>query len=156
MRAYKGAYLDGQLVCLGDGHARENGCGKGGGERIAGPHGVGHFDTRRGLEALGAGGEDVAAVGAAGEHQHVEVVLAEDEPALVLDVEPRIAEHAADGDEFLVVDLENVAAAQGVADDLARVEVLPQVDVEDLETVHRRGVEKLHDGVARGLVALGQ
>ena len=144
----------GSAVGLGDALAGQYAGYEGASERVAGAYGVGHGDFWRLLERDGPGCEDVGAVGAAGEHEHVEVVLAQDEPALVLDVEAWIAEHAADEHEFLVVDLEDVAAAYALLDDLLGVELLAQVDVEDLEAVVGRSVEELLDGGAAYDVAL--
>ena len=68
------------------------------------------------------GGEDVAAVDAAGEDEHLQVVLAQQNPAFVLEVDAGVAEHAADGDELLVVDFEYVAALHRVGEDFLGVE----------------------------------
>ena len=68
--------------------------------------------------------EYVTAVSAAGEHKHVEVVLAEDEPALVLDVETRIAEHTANEYQFLIVNLQDVATLERLTQNLLRIELL--------------------------------
>ena len=47
--------------------------------------------------------EYIAAVDTTGELEHVEVVHAEDEPALVLEIHPWIAEHPTDNDEPLAL-----------------------------------------------------
>ena len=103
--ADEGTDTDSGAVGFGYGLAIEDATYKGAGEGVAGAYGVGNGDLRSLLERYCTGGEDVGTVGAAGEHEHVEVVLAQDEPALVLDVETRIAEHTTDEHEFLVVDL---------------------------------------------------
>ena len=103
--ADEGADTDGGAVGFGHGLAIEYAANKGAGERVTSAYGVGYGDLRRFLERYVTGGEDVGAVGAAVEHKHVQVVLAEDEPALVLDIKAGIAEHTTDEHEFLIVDL---------------------------------------------------
>ena len=107
-----------------DVHAAQNGGTERARERVASAHGVGDLHLRGGLVGHGAARKDIAAVDAAGEHEHVEVVLAEDEPAFVFDIKPRVAKHAADEHQFLVVDLQDVAALDAGADGLLGVEVL--------------------------------
>ena len=125
-------------------------------ERVACANGVSHLNLRCGLERHLAWCEHVRAVYAAGEHEHIEVVLAKDEPALVLNVQARIAEHSADEHKLLVVDLKNVAALHALADNILCVEVLAQVDVEYLHAVGRCSVEELVDSLAAHHVALGE
>ena len=141
---------------LGDGLASQD-CGtEGARERVTGADGIGHFNLGGLLEGHLAAGEDIGAVGATGEHEHVEVILAQDQPALVLDVQSGIAEHATDGHQFLIVDLENVATAHRLLDNLLVVELLAQVDVKDLHAVAGRGVEEPLDVLSRDDVALSQ
>ena len=97
---------------LGHGLAVEDAAHEGTSEGVACTDGVGHFDFGRFLEGYVTRGEDVAAIGAAGKHKHVEVVLAQDEPAFVLDVEAGIAEHAANEHQFLIVYLQDVATLE--------------------------------------------
>ena len=69
LRADVGADLDGQLVGLRDGLAVEDGGAEGARERVTGADGVGHLDLGGLLERHLATGEDVGAIGAAGEHE---------------------------------------------------------------------------------------
>ena len=156
LSADKGTDLNSKLVGFLDRHTGKDGRGKRACEAVAGTYRVVHFHLGCRLIALHAGRKDVAAVGATGEHEHLQVVLAEDEIALVLDVETGVAEETTDGDKFLIVDLQDVASFETLLYDLLGVEVLAQVDVEDLQTAHRRGVEEAVDRVARDLVALSQ
>ena len=65
--------------------------------------------------------------GAAGEYHGTESVFFEQVAALRL-----YAEHPAYDGQLLVVCFQNIAAAERVVDHLRRIEMLPQVDVEDL------------------------
>ena len=82
------------------------------GERVSSSYSVGHFDLRRFLEGYVTRSEYVTAVSATGENEHVEVVLAQDEPALVLHVKTRITKHATNDYQLLIVDFKDIATAQ--------------------------------------------
>ena len=153
-----GRGLYGEAVCLGYALAFQDGCDECGGEAVAGPYGIGNLDLGCRLERHVAGGEYVAAVDAAGEYEHLQVVLPEQYPAFVLEVYAGVAEHAADQNELFVVYLQYVAPLHGVAQNLLVVEALAQVDVEDDECIVglRHGVEKAVDGAARYHAALCQ
>lgn len=151
-----GTDLNGKFVSFRDRHSRENCRGERSCEAVASPHCIGNFYLRSRLETLQSRCEDVAAVGATSKHEHLQIVFAQDKIALVFDVESRIAEETADSDEFLVVDLEDVAGTQRFLDNLLGVEILPQIDVENLQAVHWRGGQEVVDGIVRGGVALGQ
>ena len=156
LRTNVGTHLNGELMGLLQRHPCENGGSEGAGKAVAGSHRVGHFHLRCGLKTLYSGCKDIAAISAAGEHKHLEVILAEDEIALVLNVKTGIAKETSDSDELLIVDLQDIASFEALPDDLLGVEVLPQIDVENLQTTLGGGVEKAMDGVARRLIALGQ
>ena len=113
------------------------------GERVSSSYSVGHFDLRRFLEGYVTRSEYVTAVSATGEHEHVEVVLTQNEPALVLDVETRIAEHTTDKYQFLIVNLQDVTTLERLFQNFLRIELLAQVDIKDLQTVGRRSIEEL-------------
>ena len=82
------------------------------GERVAGANRVGHFHLRCLNETYFLGREDVTAIHATGEYEHFQVVLAQDEPALVLHIKTGIAKEATDRNEFLVVDFQNIAGIE--------------------------------------------
>lgn len=151
-----GAHLHGVLMGLGDGHTLEYAGAEGAGKRVAGSHGVGNLHMRSLVERLAAGSEDIAAVDTTGEHEHVQIVLAEDEPALVLNVQTGIAEEAAQRDELFIIYLQYIATLQTLADNLLGIEILAEIDVENLETVAGSVVEKLVDGITARIAALGQ
>ena len=69
----------------------------------------------------------MASDGAAGEYHGTESAFFEQVAALRL-----YAEHPAYDGQLLVVCFQNIAAAERVVDHLRRIEMLPQVDVEDL------------------------
>lgn len=69
----------------------------------------------------------MASDGAAGEYHGTESVFFEQVAALRL-----YAEHPAYDGQLLVVCFQNIAAAERVVHHLRRIEMLPQVDVEDL------------------------
>ena len=96
-------------------------------ERIPRADGVGHFDVRRGDVRHAVRSEYMASDGAAGEYHGTESVFFEQVAALRL-----YAEHPAYDGQLLVVCFQNIAAAERVVDHLRRIEMLPQVDVEDL------------------------
>ena len=98
--------------------------------------------------------EYVTAVSATGENEHVEVVLTENEPALVLDVKTGIAKHTADKHQFLIINLQDVTTLERLTQNLLRIELLAQVDVENFQAVSRRGIKELLDGLATDHVAL--
>ena len=105
------------------------------------------------MERFLTGGEDIRAVGAAGEYEHVEVVFAKDEPALVLNIESGIAEHPSYQDKFLVVDFKNVATLQRLTDDLLSIELLPQVDVENLQAIGGCTINLVKDNLYDAFIA---
>ena len=96
-------------------------------ERILRADTVGHFDVRRGDVRHAVRSEYMASDGAAGEYHGTESVFFEQVAALRL-----YAEHPAYDGQLLVVCFQNIAAAERVVDHLRRIEMLPQVDVEDL------------------------
>ena len=75
-------------------------------ERVAGTYRIRHLHLRSLDKRDFARGEHIAAVYAASEDKHLQVILGKENPALVLQVDARIAEHAADGDQLLVVYLQ--------------------------------------------------
>ena len=103
-----------------------------------------------------AGCKDIRAVGAAGKHEHVEVVLAQNEPALVLDVKAGIAKHATDKHQFLIVDFQYIATLERLLQYFLGIELLTQVDIENLQAVVRRGIEEFLDGRTADNVSLSQ
>ena len=129
---------------------------EGAGKGIASTYGICHLHLWSHLERDVAWGEDIGAVGATGEHKHIEIVLAKDEPAFVFDVEARIAEHTTDEHQFLVVNLQNVASADAFLNNLLGVELLAQVDVEDFQAVVRRSIQELLDSGSAHNVTLCQ
>lgn len=84
------------------------------GEAVAGADRVGHFYFRCGLERYVAWGEDIAAVDATSQNEHLQVVFSEKNPAFVLKVDAGITEHTANGDKFLIVYFQNIAASHRV------------------------------------------
>ena len=141
-------------MSLRHGLAVEDAAHEGAGEGVASAYGVGHLDLWRFLEGDMTGSENVGAVGAAGEHEHVEIVLAQDEPTLVLNVETGIAKHTADEHQLLVVNLQDVATLERLTQNLLRIELLAQVDIKDLQAVSGCGVKELLDGLTADDVAL--
>ena len=73
-------------------------------------------------------------------------------------VDAWITEEAADGNQLLIVNLEDVASLDALGDNLLGEEALAKVDVEYLVAsfLVRHGIEEAMDGVARNLVALGE
>ena len=130
-------------MSLGNGFASKDGGTERTREGVASANGVGNSYLRSLAERHSARCEDVRAVGAAGEYQHVKVVLAQDEPALILHIESWVVEHTPYEDKLLVVDLKDVATTQRLLDDFLGVELLTQVDVENLHAVGGGVVEEL-------------
>lgn len=151
-----GGGAHGQRMGLGNAFAPEYGGYEGCGEAVARAHRVGNLYMGCGLERDVAGCEHIAAVDAACENEHPEVVFAEKYPAFVLKVDSGVAEHTADYHEFLIVDFQNVAALHGVAENFLVVESLTKVHVKDRKSVVGAGhrVEKPVDGFARHHIAL--
>ena len=89
---------------LGYGFAFKNRRYESGCKAITCAYGIGYLNFRCRLERYIAGGEYIAAVDATGENQHLEIVFSKKDPAFVLEVDSGIAEHAAHGNQFLVVD----------------------------------------------------
>ena len=105
-------------------------CDKCGGKAVAGTYGIGYLNLGCGPERHVARGEHVAAVDAAGEDEHLQVVFAQKNPTFVVKVDVGITEYAAYGIKFLVIYLKNVAPLHRVAEYLSGVESLTQVDIE--------------------------
>ena len=75
-------------------------------------------------------------------------VLTEDEPAFVLHVQARIAEKSTDGDEFFIVDFQDITGSKRLFYNLLGVEILSKIDVKDLQTVLWSGRKEALNGVA--------
>lgn len=142
-------------MCFSDGFARQDGGRESASKRVASSNGVGNLHLGRLLKALQTLCKDVAAIRSASQHNHVEVVFAENQPAFVLNIKTWITKKTADGNNFFVVNFQNIASFERRLDNLFGVEVATQVDVENLQTVVRCGVEKLPNGLSRLLTALG-
>ena len=84
------------------------------------------------------------------------MVFAQDEPAFVGHVEPRITKQAANGNQFFVVYLQDVASFERFEQQFFVIEVLTKVDIEDFKTVFWGGIEEAVNGVSAHFVALGQ
>lgn len=124
--------------------AREDSSREGTGEGVASTYRVSNLDLRRRHEALKVvRSKDIAAVGTTGQYDHLEVITLHDKPAFLLDVETRIAKEAADDDEFLIVNLEDVAMTEAILNGVLVVEVATEVDVEDLQAVFRCSLDEL-------------
>ena len=141
---------------LVDGLALQDGCTERTRERVAGSHRVGHLHLRRGLIIRLVGREHIAAVGAAGQHQNIQVVLLDELLAALLLVEVGQSEHTAHHHQLLVVDFQYVAAAHRGLYDFLGEEALAQVDVENLHAVGRCGIQELSDGLTAHHAALCQ
>ena len=147
-----------QFMCLSDALALQDACHESACEGIASAHCISYFHLRCLYKRNFARGEHITAVYTAGKDEHLQIVLAQEEPAFVLQVDARIAEDAAYGNQFLVVNLENVASFDALGDNILIIESLAEIDVEDFEDSFalRHVVEEAIDGVARNLVALSQ
>ena len=100
---YISTHVHAYAMSLGNGLASEDGGHERASERVASANGVGNLHLRGLKIRHGSLREYIAAVDATGKHEHVEVVLAEDEPALVLEIHPWIAKHPTDNDEPLAL-----------------------------------------------------
>ena len=145
-------------MCLSDALALQDACHECTCERITGTHCICHFYLRSLNKRNFARAEYIATVYTAGKDKHLQIVLAQEEPAFVLQVDARIAEDATYGNQFLVVDLEDVASLDALGDNILIIESLTEIDVEDFEDSFslRHVVEEAIDGVAGNLVALSQ
>ena len=137
-------------MCLSDALALQDACHESACEGIAGTHCISHFHLRSLYKRNFARGEHITAVYAAGKDEHLQIVLAQEEPAFILQVDARIAEDAAYGDQFLVVDLEDVASLDALGDNFLGIESLTEIDIEDFEDSFflRHVIEEAVDGVA--------
>ena len=145
-------------MCLSDALSLQDACHECTCEGIASAHRISHFYLRSLYKRNFARGEYIAAVYTAGKDKHLQIVLAQEEPAFVLQVDARIAEDAAYGNQFLIVDLEDVASLDALGDNLLGIEALTEIDIEDFEDSFflRHVVEEAVDGVAGNLVTLSQ
>ena len=145
-----------QFMCLFYALTLQNACYESACEGIPSAHRISHFHLRCLYKRNFARGEHIAAVYAAGKDEHLQIVFAQQEPAFVLQVDARITEDAAYGDQFLIVDLEDVASLDALGDNLLSIESLTEIDIEDFEDSFslRHVVEEAVDGVAGNLVAL--
>ena len=81
----------------------QNACHESACEGIACAHSISHFHLRCLDKRNLARSEHVAAVYAAGKDEHLQIVFAQQEPAFVLQVDARITEDAAYGNQFFIV-----------------------------------------------------
>lgn len=156
MCTYVSTHFHCQFVGLPNGLARQDGGRESAAKRVAGSYGVGNLHLGRFLKVLQALCKHVAAIRSAGQHDHVEVVFAENQPALVLNVETRIVKKTIDDNKLFIVNSQDVASLKRLLDNLSGVEVAMQVDVKNLQSVVRSGIEKFSNGRSRLLTALGQ
>ncbi len=87
-------------------------------EGIACAHRISHLHLRSLDKRNFARGEHITAVYTAGKDEHLQIVLAQEEPAFILQVDARITEDAAYGNQFLIVNLEDVASLDALGDNL--------------------------------------
>ena len=158
LRADKGRRVYSQPMGLVHRLALEDGGDEGGSEGVARAYGVGHLHAGRLYKRYAAGRKDVAAIDAARQDKHPQVVLAQQYPAFVLQVDAWIAKHTADGDQLFIVYFQDVAAAHGVAQYLLGIEILTQVDVKYLQRIRRigHGVQEAADSLTGHDAALRQ
>lgn len=130
-------YAHGKLVSLTQALALENTGTEGACETITSSDRICHSDLGSLLEGLELGGEHITAVHTTGEHQHIQVILAQDEPTLVFNIKAWITEETSNGHQLLIIDLKHIAAAQTLTDNLLAVEILAKIDVEYLQAVLR-------------------
>ena len=121
-----------QFMCLSDALALQDACHECTCERITGTHCICHFYLRSLNKRNLTRSEHVAAVYAACKDEHLQIVLAQEEPAFVLQVDAWITEDAAYGNQFLIVNLEDVASLDALGDNLLGIESLTEIDIEDL------------------------
>ena len=145
-------------MCLSDALALQDACHECTSERIASTHCVCHFHLRCLYKRNFARGEHITAVYAAGKDEHLQIILAQEKPAFILQVDARITEDAAYGNQFFIVDFEDIASLDAIGDNFLIIESLTEIDVEDFEDFFslRHVVEEAIDGVAGNLVALSQ
>ena len=126
----------------------KDGSGESSRKGIARTDSIRHLHLRRLLEGYHAWRKDIASVRTASQDKHLQVVLRQQNPALVLKVYAGIAEDAADGHQLFIVNLEDVAAAHGLAQNLFRIKTLTEIDVEYLQMALHiwHHVEKTVDG----------
>ena len=79
------------------------------GETIACADGVSHLYDRSGEERDLARREDITTISATSKDQKFEGILAEDDPALVLEIYSGISEHLANETKFFIIDLHDIA-----------------------------------------------
>ena len=145
-------------MCLSDALALQDACHECTCEGIASAHRISHFYLRSLNKRNFSRGEYVAAVYTAGKDEHLQIILAQKEPAFILQVDARIAKDAAYGNQFLIVDFEDVASFDALGDNFLGIESLTEIDVEDFEDSFflRHVVEEAVDGGAGNRVALSQ
>ena len=136
----------------------QNACHESACEGIASTHRISYLHLRCLYKRNFARGEYVAAVYTAGKNEHLQIILAQEEPAFILQVDARITEDAAYGNQFFIVDLEDVASLDALGDNLLGIESLTEIDIEDFEDsiFLRHVIKEAIDGVAGNLVALSQ
>ena len=111
----------------------ENGGTESSCKRIACAHCVGNRYFGRLLERDNARCEHIAAIDAASENQHLQVVFCQQNPAFILQINAGITKHTADSHQLFVVYLQDVATVERFAQYLFRVEILAEIDIKYLE-----------------------
>ena len=129
--------------------ATEQACHEGSCETVACAHSVNDIHLWCRQERFLFVCEDIAAFCATSENEHRELVVG-NELSFVL------AKHRNDDVKFLVVYLQDVATAQGLFDDVARIELLAKVDVEYFQAVFTDCIKEALDGGTLFLTALSQ
>lgn len=144
-----GTDVNGNLMSLLNGLSGEQRGRESTGKGVAGSDGVGNLNLRRRLETSETVlSKDIAAVSSACQHHHLKMVSAHDDTAFFLYVETGVIEHAANGNELLIVDLKDIGMSDALPEHLLVVEVAAEVDVENLQTVLRRRLKDLIDCLA--------
>ena len=146
----------GQTMCLSQWAAVENGGDEGTRERVARTDRVDHLHAWGVDVRFAGGGEDGAIISPRSENEVAEVVQGHKATAKVVQRVGLEIEEAAQQVELLVVNLEDVAMAQGGRDQFAGVVMLAEVDVVDAQSPLRYVREERLDGDTRLLGALSQ
>ena len=139
-----------------DGFSREEGANERTGKGVACAYGIRHLHLGGVQERHAAFVEDIAAVYAAGEDEHLEVVFLDEETAFLLQGQAGQVEQPGHHHQLFVVDFQDVATAERGLQHFLVVEVLAQVDVEHLEAILGHGVQEQADALPRDGAALGQ
>ena len=89
--------------------------------------------------------KDIASVHATSQDQHFQVILGEQNPAFILQVNTRVTEHTAHCNQLFIIYLQHITFLERIAKHFFRIKTLTKVNVKHFQCIFRHGIQELID-----------